>query len=78
MLGRLKAEEAMHTANQIGVGTGSLERAHATALIDGWKRSAVPPRPQTMAEVLSVFAKQGVGVRLVPKKPTASAGPDGH
>lgn len=71
MMPRLVGEEAIQAANRIAVGTGSLSREDSKTQVDAWRRSAVPDGEgrQTLAGVMHLMAKSGVGVRLVPKKP---------
>lgn len=67
----------MQTANRVAVGSGTLAREDARKVTEAWTQTAQPataPR-QTLRETLTVMAKSGVGVRLVPKKPKAT---DGH
>lgn len=71
MLPRLEAEEAMHMANQIAVGSGTLEKASHERVRAAWETAARPPSTtrsrRPAAATPDVLVGMGIGYRVVPK-----------
>lgn len=69
MMPQLQAEESLLAFQRTAVGSGSLAKDDAQAILRGWERQAFPERPHAVVRNPSrdELRAMGVGVRVVKK-----------
>lgn len=68
MLPRLQALDSIRMANQIAVGTGSLEKETSQSLTRAWERAAQPERAKAPVVTPQNARAIGIGFRRVAKR----------